>query len=63
MKTIDSMVLEGATDVGAMGSYPRTPGEFAARWNAWTPEKRQTWLDYAIRCSEIAERVLPHPTE
>jgi len=55
-KTLDSMVLEGATDEGAPFAYPRTAGEFAARWNKWSPERRQEWLDEAIRCSEIARR-------
>lgn len=58
-KTLDAMVLEGATDEGAPFSYPKTPGEFAARWNKWSPERRQMWLDDAIRCAEIAQRVSP----
>jgi hypothetical protein len=48
--------LDGATDVGGLLSYPATPGEFAARWNAWTPERREAWLREAIRNAEIATR-------
>jgi hypothetical protein len=52
-KTLDSM-LEGATDVGNPLGYPRTPGEFAARWNGFTEERRQEFLDALIRESSIA---------
>lgn len=54
MKTLDSMVLEGATDVGNPLGYPRTPGEFAARWNGFSVERRQEFLDALIRESSIA---------
>ena len=48
--------LDGATDEGRPLSYPATPGEFAARWNKWTPERRESGLREAIRCAEIASR-------
>lgn len=51
-----SEALDGATDVGSPFSYPRTPGEFAARWNAASQEWRENWLRQAIRDSEIAGR-------
>lgn len=49
--------LDGATDAGHPGAYPRTPGEFAARWNEWSEEHRAEWLRNAIRDTEIARRV------
>jgi len=35
--------LEGATDVGVQGTWASSAGEFAARWNARTPEEREAF--------------------
>ena len=37
----DENVLDGATDEGTPNTWPATAGEFAARWNARTPEERE----------------------
>lgn len=40
--------LDGATTTGESNACPATPGEFAARWNSWTEERRAEWLQQAI---------------
>jgi hypothetical protein len=45
-------VLDGATDPGEPNAYPANAGEFAARWNAWTPAQRDTWLGARIESSQ-----------
>ena len=37
--------LAGATQRPQEGATYASPGEFAARWNAMTPERRQAWFD------------------
>lgn len=37
--------LEGATVAPPLMAYPRTAGEFAARWNSWSQDYRNTWMD------------------
>lgn len=51
-------VLLGATDEGDPRSFPANAGEFAARWNRWTPQRRENWLKAMIESSEIAIRCL-----
>lgn len=46
--------LAGATDVGPEFSYPADAGEFAARWNAATPERREEVVRRLVRDSESA---------
>jgi hypothetical protein len=46
--------LVGATDPPVEGAYPATAGEFAARWNSWTPERRQAWLDRRVADSQAS---------
>jgi len=54
--------LDGATELGERLAYPNTPGEFAARWNSWTEERRISWLALATENSQIAIRcVMTHP--
>lgn len=49
--------LDGATDVGDPRCYSSTPGEFAARWNGWSEERRAAFLRLMVQNAEIAERV------
>lgn len=44
--------LEGATQTGAENAYPSDPGEFAARWNEWTTQRRVEFLR-AIESSAV----------
>ena len=37
----DDTRLLGSTNIGEHGAWPSTAGEFAARWNAHTPEERE----------------------
>lgn len=46
--------LEGATNAGDPAAYPATPGEFAARWNAWTEERRARVLAALVDASEAS---------
>lgn len=50
--------MQGATDPGPDHSYPATPGEFAARWNAWDDDYRMRWLLRAVADSNAAGRCL-----
>ena len=48
--------LDGATECGEPNTYPSDPGQFAARWNSWTEERRTEWLHSSIRNSQAWER-------
>lgn len=48
--------LDGATDVGAENSYPASPGEFAARWNAHTEGGRERMLQGIIDNADRGSR-------
>lgn len=47
---------DGATEPGAENAYPSTPGEFAARWNSWSDERRAGWLTTRISADERSMR-------
>jgi len=46
--------LNDATTPGEPCSYPSTPGEFAARWNGWSEERRAWWLAERTKTAEVA---------
>lgn len=51
-------VLLGATDEGDPRAFPASAGEFAARWNRWSPERRENFVQRMIESSQIALRCL-----
>jgi hypothetical protein len=57
-----SSALEGATTSPPEGTWPASPGEFAAQWNAHTEAEREVWLARRIEAAERATRcfVLDH---
>lgn len=44
--------LDAATTPGPENTYPADAGEFAARWNEWTTEQREDWVQAVVRGSE-----------
>lgn len=48
--------LDGATAPPPDAMMPGTPGEFAARWNAASEERRAEWLEAVNRFSADAAR-------
>ncbi|EYR64666.1 hypothetical protein N866_07085 [Actinotalea ferrariae CF5-4] len=48
--------LDGATVPGPENSWPSTPGEFAARWNAKDEDARAQWVHGIVAASEAAHR-------
>ena len=48
--------LVGATSPGEPNAWPADAGEFAARYNSWTPGVREEWLQRRIQSSQEAER-------
>lgn len=51
---IAETTLDGATERGPENSWPANAGEFAARWNAQTPEKREEWTRALVRDAEAS---------
>lgn len=49
-------ILNGATTLPDPNVYAGTPGEFAARWNAASEERRQAWMDGSREAVQAAER-------
>lgn len=45
--------LDGATEPGPENTYAADAGQFAARWNALTPEQRDTFVQGHNRNSEL----------
>lgn len=48
--------LEGATTPGDPAAWAKDPGEFAARYNSWTPERRHAWAERIVQDSMTAAR-------
>lgn len=46
--------LEGATTPPAPNSYAANAGEFAARWNAYSPEVRDEWVHRMVENSQAS---------
>lgn len=46
--------LDGATEPGLEHSFPADAGEFAARWNARTPESREDLVRVLVSNAQIA---------
>lgn len=51
-------VLLGATDEGDPAAFPANAGEFAARWNRWSSERRENFVQRMIESTQIALRCL-----
>lgn len=41
--------LEGATGAGGSNGWPTNAGEFAARWNSATPERREEIFEAIVQ--------------
>lgn len=51
----DNTRLDGATTWGTPNTWPADAGEFAARWNARTPDQRLAWMNHMIRDAQAAD--------